>query len=94
MAGFKYVGGVERKTKEIDPESILAEIELGERKVTLVKDTFPNRRTGGVNHVVKILGVGNPTTFGAEKHLAWMEFQEKITEHFIAVGQIEPEEED
>lgn len=90
MANFKFVGGA-RKTMEVDPDKVLAEVELGERKVVLIKDEYPNRRTGGVNHVVKMVGIGNPTTFGAEKHLAWMELQDAITEHFISVGQIEPD---
>lgn len=94
MSQFKFVGGADRKQpKEIRPEDILMEIEIGGTPVKLVKDQYPNRRTGGVNHVVKIVGIGNPTTFGAEKFMALLQFMDRIGEHFVEVGQLAPAEE-
>ena len=85
---FTFVGGDNRRqTEEIKPEDILAEVEIGDRKVMAVKAKYKNKG-GGWNYVVKLIGIGNPTTFGAEKHVAWKALDQAITDHFIEIGQI------
>ena len=94
MSNYKFVGGGQKESREIKPEDILKEIEVGDRKVQLVKATYPNRRTGGDNHVVKIVGISNPTTFGAEKFVALQQFMKAIGVHFVDVGQLAPADEE
>ena len=90
MSNFKFVGGEGKKDNRIDPADVLQEMELGDKKIQLVKATYPNRQSGGVNYVVKLCGIGNPTTFGAEKAVALQHFMDAILEHFVSVGQLAP----
>lgn len=94
---YKFVDNGSRKKDavEVRPEDILITTEVGEYdRVQLAKGQYPNRQTGGVNHVVKILGIGNPTTFGPEKFVALTKFMDAIGKHFVSLGLLEKEEEE